>query len=622
MNRILNSTTGLVLLVCAFLVFSVLNNTIFSTTRIDLTENNLYTLSDGTQEIVDSIDESLNIYFFFSQKSSEELPGLRTYAKRVEELLKEYELHANGKIVLHVIDPEPFSEAEDQAAEFGLQNVPINASGDSLYFGMAGTNALDDVAVIEFFQPDKEEFLEYEISKLIYSLTSPSKPIVGLISGLEVEGSMDMRTYQSTPSWTIVSQIEQLFEVKSINSDASEIPADVSMLLVIHPKALEENTLKAIDQFVMGGGRLIGFIDPLAEQDRPQANPMMPAPTGTQASEINRLMQSWGLTLRENTVLGDAQAALPVSAGEGRAPVRHLAILGLGLDNFSSQEVATAALETINMATAGVLDKVEGHTTEITPLIFSSHYAMPMDAAQLQFLGNPADLQQGFAATGEQYLIAARISGPAKTAFPEMVGQDSEDENWIESSTDIQVIIFADTDILSDRLWVQVQNFFGQRIATPFADNGDLVINVLDNMGGSASLIGVRSRGRFTRPFDVVQELSREADSRYLQKANELQLRLGETEQKLAELQDSRAEQSLLTLSPEQEQAIVDFQEEKLKIRKQLREVKHQLGKDIDDLGSLLKFINIALVPLLLTLMLLGFRFLRQSDKSRSDQSI
>jgi ABC-type uncharacterized transport system involved in gliding motility auxiliary subunit len=584
---------------------------------MDLTENKLYTLSEGTRQIIESIDEPLNLYFFFSDKSSEELSGLRTYAKRVEEILREYELYANGKILLQTVDPEPFSEAEDQAAEFGLQSVPVNASGDELYFGLAGTNALDDLAVIEFFQPDKEEFLEYEISKMIYSLSSPQKPVVGLISGLEVEGKMDMQTYQSSPPWTTISQIEQFFEVKTLQAQLTEIPSDVLILLVIHPKALGEETLKAIDQFVMAGGRLVTFVDPLAELDTQSANQMLPAQGMSRGSEMNRLMASWGLTLREDTVLGDAQAALSVSTGSGSAPVRHLAILGLGSNNFAREEVVTASLETINVASAGVLDQIDGSTTTITPLIFSSEYAMPMDSARLQMLSDPAELQKDFLATGERYLIAARIWGPAKTAFPEMIDNDAQGKTWKGSADDIHVVVFADTDILSDRMWVQVQNFFGQQVATPFADNGNLIINVLDNMGGSTSLIGVRSRGRFTRPFTVVQDLRREADSRYLQTANELQLRLAETEQKLTELQSGKAEKNLLALSPEQEQAVLQFQEEKLKIRKQLRDVRHQLDKDIDTLGSLLKFINIALVPILLTFMLLGFRIFRRSSANR-----
>jgi ABC-type uncharacterized transport system involved in gliding motility auxiliary subunit len=305
-----------------------------------------------------------------------------------------------------------------------------------------------------------------------------------------------------------------------------------------------------------------------------------------------------------------------VSASTGGGAVRHLGILGLSDVNLSQQELITASLETINIASAGILDEIEDRTTTVSRLIYSSTHAMPMDAIQFQFLMDPADLQKGFEATGETYLVAARISGPANTAFPDDGGEESGSGTRLLKSDNINVIVFTDTDLLADRMWVQVQNFFGQQIAQPWANNGDLVVNVMDNMGGSAALIGVRSRGRFTRPFEVVQELRRQAESRNLQNADELQMRLTETEQKLSELEENRNEQGLITLSPEQEQAINEFQEEKLKIRKQLREVRHQLDKDIEVLGSTLKFINIALIPLLLTLGLLVLNLVARSARS------
>ncbi|MDP6264188.1 MAG: GldG family protein, partial [Pseudomonadales bacterium] len=262
MKRKLYSTTGLILLVLAFLAFTVLNNLFFSTLRLDLTESNLYTLSNGSREIIDGIDETINFYFFFSDEASEDLSSLRTFAKRVEELLGEYVLYSDGKIKLHVVDPEPFSEAEDQAADFGLQGVPVNASGDELYFGLAGTNTLDDQATIPFFQPDKEELLEYEISKLLHNLTVTEKPVIGLMSSLKIQGDMNMQTFQSTPPWMVVSQIEQLFKVESVDVSAEKIDEKLDVLMVVHPKNISEATLFAIDQFVLKGGHLLVFVDP------------------------------------------------------------------------------------------------------------------------------------------------------------------------------------------------------------------------------------------------------------------------------------------------------------------------------------------------------------------------
>ena len=608
MKRKYYSGLGLCLLALGFLMFTLLNNVLFGGWRLDLTGNKLYTLSDGSREILESIDEPVNLYFFFSEKSSEDLTSLRVYATRVREMLEEYELAANGKINLSVVDPEPFSEAEDQAAEFGLQGITVSTAGEELYFGLAATNALDDQEVIPFFQPDKEEFLEYEISKLIQSLSVVEKPVVGVLSSLEVQGNMNMQTYQMTPPWMVVDQLMQLFSVQTINPEGT-IQAEIDILLLIHPKQLSEAMLFSIDQFVMGGGRLLAFIDPLAETDRPvQANPMMPAPPSIQVSTLNQLTEAWGVTMRSDVILGDSQTALAVGGVDG-TPVRHLAILGMEGDNFSRDDIVTSSLESINLSTAGILDVAEDASVQVEPLISSSTFAMPMEALQFQFLSDPNDLLQGFKPTGESYLVAARLSGSAPSAFPEGL---EESEGTVLTETDnLNVILVSDTDILSDRMWVQVQEFFGQRIASPWANNGDMVINALDNLSGGASLISIRSRGRFSRPFDVVQDLRREAEASYLEKANDLQARLTETEQKLSDLQSSQSENNLLVLTPEQEEALVQFQQEKVEIRRQLREVRHQLDSDIEVLGSTLKFLNIALIPILMTLLLLVVNYIR-----------
>ncbi len=603
------SGTGLLLLLAAFLVFTLMNNSLFRSVRLDLTENNLFTLSAGTKEIVQTIDEPINLYFYFSEAASRDLTSLRAYAMRVRELLEEYALAGGERINLQIIDPEPFSNAEDEAASFGLQSVPVSTAGDELYFGLAGTNALDDVVVIPFFQPDKEEFLEYEISKLIQGLVVAKKPVIGLLSGLQVQGQVDMSSFRSTPPWVVIQQLEQLFSLQKIEMTVNELPDNIDILMVIHPRNISDELLFSIDQFIMAGGKMLAFVDPLAEMDKPvRANPMMPVAPTSQASDLNKLMSPWGVKLRENKVLGDSRAALSVSGSDG-APVRHLAIVGMGPENFTSDDVVTSNLENVNLATAGIIDIDSDASVQTFALITSSDQAMPLDSFQFQFLSNPADLQKTFSATGERYVIAVRLSGKAATAFPE--GIDGYDGEIITQTENLNVVLVADTDILADRLWVQVHDFFGQQIATPWANNGDLVINALDNLSGSSALISIRSRGKFTRPFDVVQDLRREAEARYLKSADDLQVQLSETERKLTELHSSSEGQAVFSLSPEQEETLLQFQEEKLRIRKELRDVRHQLNKDIETLGSTLKFLNIAFIPILLTFMLLIANYLR-----------
>ena len=618
MNRLLSgkslvSNFGLLLLAAAFLAFTLLNNLMFSGARLDLTENSIYTLSDGSRSIVDKVDEPINLYFFFSDTASTELTAVRSYAKRVQELLEEYALYGGSKLQLTAINPEPFSEEEDQASEFGLQAVPVNTAGDNLYFGLAGTNSVGDVEVIAFFQPDKEEFLEYDISKLIHSLTTLDKPVLGLMSSLKVDGDINMQNFQQTPPWVVISQLQQLFDVRPVDTGAETIDADVTVLMLVHPKALSDATLLAIDQFVMRGGNLIAFMDPLAEMDAPQQpNPMAPQAPPERSSDLNKITGAWGVTLAKNKIVGDQQTALQVG-GAGGSPVRHLGILGLEPDNFDADDVTMNALESVNVATAGYFDVDLPEGMEVVNLVTSTEFAMPLDAFQFQFLRDPADLQKGFKPTGERYPIAVRIGGPALSAFPEGIG--SSEVSLLKKAEFINVILVADTDILSDRLWVQVQNFFGQQIASPWANNGDLVTNAVDNLFGSTDLISIRSRGRFSRPFDLVQDLRREAETQYLDKANELQAQLADTERNLSELQKQRQETNQLGLSVEQQAELARFEDEKLRIRKELRDVRHQLDQDIESLGVTLKFLNVALIPLLLTALLFVGGRLRQRSR-------
>lgn len=599
----MNRYFSIVVLVAGFILFTLVNNLMLGSVRLDLTENGLYSVSDGTREIIGDLEEPVNLYFFFSEKASEDLTALRAYSQRVQEMLEEYQLLAGSKINLHIVDPEPFSEQEDQAAEFGLQSVPVNQAGDALYFGLAGTNALDGQEVLPFFQPDREAFLEYELTKLIYNLSVAEKPRVALYSELKVEPGVDPRTFQATPGWIFMNQLKELFQIEKIAELSLDAIGSADLLLLIHPGTLEDEALYAVDQHVMSGGKLIVFVDPLAEMVAAEA-PGMSIPSGN-SSELNRLTATWGVSLRNGEVLGDSEAALMVGGADG-APVRHLGILGFTNQYFSGDDIVTADLESINFSTAGILDVDEVDGIDAKSLIASSSASGSLDAIAFQFLNDPAELQQGFQSTGENYSVAVRLSGKSLSSFPEMSGE----ETHIAETNQLNVVIVADTDVLSDRLWVQIQNFFGQQVASAFADNGSFVANLVENLSGSSALIEVRSRGQFSRPFVVVEELRRFAEAKYLKNAEDLQARLAETDSQLSELESARVDDGLLTLSNEQEAALVNFQDEKLRIRKDLREVRHSLDQDIEQLGGKLKFINILLMPLLLTLALLGIRML------------
>jgi len=648
-QRRLTSTT-LVLLALAFIAAVIVSNQVFKGWRIDLTENNLYTLSDGTKRILEKIEEPINLYFYFSDKATENIPSLRSYANRVGELLEEFEAEADGKINLSTIDPLPFSEEEDRAAQFRLQGVQLAASPDTVYMGLAGTNSVGDEEVIPFFQPDKEEFLEYDLARLVSTLSQPEREAVGLISGVRMSGDFNPQTQQMQPPWVIFQQAQQLFEINDLGTDVEEIADDIGLLWIVQPKNLPESTLYAIDQFIGGGGKVLIFVDPLAEADpaaMPQGMPQGMPPQG-QASNLQTLFDAWGLEYATGDIVADAGLALQISSGMTGRPVRHLGLLGITAEQLNADEVATADLESINVGTAGHLRLADDSSLSFEPLVTSSDHAATIPTSRFSFLPDPAALQRDFSPSGEKYVIAARLSGTFPSAFPdgppaataeepqeEADGDEAGGETEVEApanegdtgeqggsgdaeaaekpedsqppsgETPANVIVVADVDILSDRMWVQVQNFFGQQIANAFADNGTFAINALDTLSGSSDLIDVRSRASYARPFTRVEELRVQAEARFQETEQRLQQELEDTESRLSELQSSRDDTGNILMTEEQQAEIDRFIDRRAEIRQELRAVQRGLDRDIERLGTVLKSINVALVPLLLTAFVL-----------------
>ncbi len=603
---------GLLALAVLFLGVVMLSNVGLRGMRLDLTQNRLYTLSPGTKQVLAELKEPVNLYFYFSRDvAAKQEPLVLPYAARVREFLEELAARAGGKIHLQVIDPQPFSDDEDRAAEQGVQALQGN-SGDSLYFGLAGTNSTDGRSAIPSFQSDREEFLEYDVAKMIHELASPKKPVVGLLSSLAVQGQFNPATGQMGETWPIISQIEQLFTVKTLSADLERIDPDVDVLMLIHPKQLQPKSLYAIDQFVMRGGRVLLFLDPNSGADtsgRDPSNPMA-AMMADHSSDLKPLLQAWGVDYDPTKVIGDMDLGLEVRTSAQTPPVRHIGILGLRHANMDPKDVLTASLESINMATVGALAQSKGAKTSFQPLLLSSANAEPLPAQRFNALTDPASLRDGFKATGVRYAIAARITGPIDSAFPKGAPASAPTDtktpgpplaavaHLAKTTAPANIVIIADTDMMMDYMWVQTREILGQRVAQAFANNGDFVANILDNLSGSSALISVRGRASFSRPFQRVEALKRQADDRLRSKALELQTELRQTESKLTELQGKRNDQSSLMLSPEQETEIKNFTAEKARVRKELRETQRGLDIDINRLNTWLKVINIGLAPL------------------------
>lgn len=600
---------SLIILLVAFIAAVIASNSLLRGVRLDLTENHLYTLSDGTKSLLGGLSEPINLYFYFSDKNSEDIQVLRDYADRVREMLHEFVDASNGELRLQEIDPEPFSEDEDRAAQYGLTDLGQGSGGNSIYFGLAATNTIGEEGVIKVFDPDKEPSLEYDLARLVYSLSTAEKPVVGLISGVQMTGGFDPQTQQVRQPWVIDQHIQQLFDVRNLSTSLESIDDDISLLWIVHPVGLPPSTLYAIDQFILNGGRALIFVDPLAE-----VASATPDPTGAGAnssSTLEPLFTAWGLKFDPTMVVADNRYGLNVNVGRAR-PVRHIGLIGLDADAMAQDDIVTADLSNINLGTAGSLSVADDAKITLDPLLQSSTDSELMPAIKFQFLSDPLTLLDSFTPDNQAHILAARIEGTIQTAYPDGPPGDDDSlaaapEDQAESTDDPHIIVVADVDILSDRLWVQMQrSIFGQQVASPIANNHDFVANAIANLAGSEDLIGLKSRQTYDRPFERVQELRREADARFREQEQRLQAELDETESRLSELQSSREDSGSLLLSPEQEQEVERFRDEQLRIRQELRGVQHELDSSIEGLGTALKLINIVLIPLALALIALA----------------
>jgi ABC-type uncharacterized transport system involved in gliding motility auxiliary subunit len=592
---------GLAIVGILFVGILLLANHLLRGAKIDLTADNLYTVADGTKRIVQGLKEPVNLYFFFSEKAAAENPVLRNHGTRVRELLEELVSRGDGKLTLKVVDPQPFSEEEDRANELGVS--PINARGERLYLGIAATNSTDGKSAISYVDPRREEQLEYDVAKLIQELSTASKPVVGWLSSLPMQGDMNFQTGRPTPPWAVYQQIEQLYTIRPLEPTLTSIAPDINVLVIIHPKDLPPPALYAIDQFALRGGHLLVFVDPSATADPGAQDPSNPMAQfqADKSSNLAPLFKAWGIEYSPDQVVGDLERGLAVAMREGDAPSQHIAVLGLDHESVA-KDVITAQIDSVNFAMAGSLKAVAGSGLTFEPLVHTSKRAGLIPSQRIAMTQDPSMLKDGFAPVGE-FVLAARVMGKAKSAFAEGVpaGVTPPADALKEAAQPMNLVVVADTDLLSDMMWVQQNNFFGQMVFQPFANNGELVWNAIDNLAGSNDLISIRARAAYSRPFERVEELRRNADARLRVTEQELQQRLQQTEEKLTQLQTAQPGGSEAILSPEMAAEIDRFRQQQLSIRKELRATRAGLAADIESLGRWLKVLNIALMPLIIT---------------------
>src|SRR5215470_790291 len=426
-------TLALLSLASAAVIFvsvNVIAGHVLRSARIDLTAGRIYTLSEGTARTIAEIQEPVTLRLYYSHRLGDEIPSYGIYAQRVRETLEEYAARAKGKIDLRVIDPEPFSPDEDRAVALGLQGAPLEQGGEKVYFGLAATNSTDDQELIPFFQPERERFLEYDLTKMVHAIARPKRTVVGLATALPLEGNFALALQgQPLRPYAIVNQLRQLYELRTISIEFDKVEPDIDVLLIVHPQALPQKTLYAIDQFVLGGGRALVFVDPHSETQQMHPNPYA-RPGGPVDSNLEPLFKAWGVELEPKVVAGDLQAARKVNAGSSVSPVPldYVAWLQLKSDALNHDDNVTGNIDRINMASAGILRPTKDAKTTFVPLIQTSTDAEEIPVDKVEGMPDIAGLLDNFKPTGQRYALAARISGPAQTAFPDGPPKPKEEQ--------------------------------------------------------------------------------------------------------------------------------------------------------------------------------------------------
>jgi len=603
--RLRLALVGIALLFLVVVAFSSLS---LRTARADLTSDRIYTLTPGTMDIVDGLRKPLTVTLYFSEHATRDLAQLRSYEQRVQEMLREIAVRAHGRIRFRVIDPVPYSDDEDAAESYGLTPANGGSNGERVFFGLVGTGGPGDAApqAIPFFDPAREAFVEYDIAKLLYELGMPDKPRLAVMSSLPVQGNPVI----GEEPWTIIKQLGQMAEMSTLDAEGvTHIDDAVKVLFLIHPKRLSDDAQYAIDQFVLRGGHLVVFVDPDSELD----NAAVIDPKGTvddHASDIPRLFAAWGVLYDPTEVVLDRSQALTIALNGNN--ISHPAMLGLGAQDLNHDDVVTASLQRMNFSTAGHFELAQNTKARLVPLVQTSDEALVAPAQRVRdAAGDPSVLLENYEPTHERYVLAARLRDTFHTAFPER----KEKGHLSVASAPGEILLVGDTDMLSDRLWIDVQPLLGQQQLTPFANNGDFVANVVDNLGGSTALLSIRGRVNSQRPFTRVQALQAAADRKFLAKKRELENELYETQRRLAELQPAKGT-APSTATSEQRREVEQYLQRKLAIGKELRDVQHQLNAEIDVLGLRLKFINIVLVPGLVALLGLAYGW-RRTRRSR-----
>jgi ABC-type uncharacterized transport system involved in gliding motility auxiliary subunit len=609
-ETLLYSSLGVVVMFAIIVAVNLISGAFKS--RLDLTEGNIYTLSPGTKAILKRVDSPMEARFYFSQ-SEERLPSwAATYARQVEDLLSEFREASGGNIEIKKLDPQPDSDAEDLANLDGIEPQLNPQTGERFYFGLALSYDPQKVAVP--LAPDRERLLEYDLARAVAQVITTNKPVVGVMSPLPVHGQpsnpMMMRMgQQGQEPWVILGELKRDFDVRKVEMDADHIEDAIQVLVVIHPKEIKDSAQYAIDQFVLRGGKLIAFLDPMALTDANRQNPMMPMPGAP--SNLDKLLKAWGVTFDNTKVVADMDYARELRTQQGGAQLVPTYLFVTG-DGINKDDIVCNQVDEILMPFAGTFSGTPATGLKQTVLLRSTKRSQLVEGFMAQM--NPQKTVDDFKASETVYNLAIRLEGKFKTAFPDgkpdapkPEGDDKDKkseaktESLKESKSDNAVVIFGDSDIIHDSFSLRVQNFLGMKIVQPLNGNLTLAQNLIEQFAGDQNLIGARSRATLKRPFTVIQQLQAEANQAYQAQIATLQKELDETNQRLGELQVKKEPGQRAVLSTEQQQEIERFRQKKAQANAKLKLLRRSLREEIDWRENVIKWTNIAGMALLVS---------------------
>jgi ABC-type uncharacterized transport system involved in gliding motility auxiliary subunit len=612
MDKKSTALTGIGIAIVAFLAVNALAQPLLRGARLDVTQDRLYTLSDGARAILKSVEDPVTLDLYYTEETGRRVPMVHTYSQRVREFLQEISGLAGGKLKVRFIDPQPFSEQEDAARAAGLSNLMADESGGSVTFGLVGTNAVDRQEVIAFLDPQTESFLEYDVMRMILALATGEKSKIALVSALPLEGRYNPQNPSQPPSnWLILDLMRQLFEVEMVSADATALPEGTDVLFLAHSKGLSEGLLRAIDAYALGGGNMLILLDPQCESDPSGAAASQFEPPPASYSDIGPLAAAWGLNWTHELFLGDRETGIYMPSGGSRGGQRVQFIfyhqVSTEHGQIATDDPLMVSLEAILLAVPGVLETLPEAKTRLVPLLHSTKDAMLIETSRLEFLPDPGELLKEFVPDQREHVMAARLEGTLTSAFP---GEDGVAAEGPAGG----IVLVSDADFLADRFWVDARFVSMGRPPMPVMDNGSFVLNVLEALAGSKELMSLRGRGTHTRPFARVEELRRVADERYLAEQEALQAQISASEGRLQDLLGQGADGELI-LTPEIEQEVEALNGQIFDARKQLRAVQFNLRRDIDGLGREVTLLNVAGVPLAVALLVLGWTFLRNRKR-------